>query len=111
MKRGLRVDLENLDFESIDKEVEADEVAQTVATNDKNLVKPKGEAQRPDDDITAAWPTFIFFHFLFMHYGALHVFGLLNNLKQFSSLMLKFLITFLHMFAFILLVWMFTNRL
>ena len=48
MKLSLEVDLENLNFKSIDKEMEADEVTQTAATNDENLAELAGEAPRPD---------------------------------------------------------------
>ena len=48
VKHGQEVDLENLDFKSIDKEMEADEVTQTVATNDENLAELEGEAPRPN---------------------------------------------------------------
>lgn len=46
VKHDLEVDLENLDFESIDKEMDANEAAQTVAMNDENPAEPEGEALR-----------------------------------------------------------------
>ena len=48
MKHGLEVDLDNLNFKSIDKEMEADEVTKTTATKDENLAELEGEAPRPD---------------------------------------------------------------
>ena len=55
VKHGSRDDLENLDFESIDKEMEANEAAQAAATNDGNPANPKREALRPDgDDVPTA---------------------------------------------------------
>lgn len=46
VKHDLEVDLENLDFESIDKEMDANEAAQTVAMNDENPAELEGEALR-----------------------------------------------------------------
>ena len=48
MKHGLEVDLENLDFKSIDKEMEPDEVTETTATNNENPTELEGEAPRLD---------------------------------------------------------------
>lgn len=48
MKHSLEVDLENLDFESIDKEMEANEAAQAVASTIENPAELEGEVLRPD---------------------------------------------------------------
>ena len=48
MKHNLEADLENLDFESIDREMEADEVAQATTITVENLAEPEGEVLRPD---------------------------------------------------------------
>ena len=48
MKHGLEVDLDNLDFKSINKEMEADEVTETTATNNENPTELEGEAPRLD---------------------------------------------------------------
>ena len=48
VKHGLEVDLENLDFKSIDKEMEPDEVTETTATNNENPTELEGEAPRLD---------------------------------------------------------------
>ena len=48
VKHGLEVDLENLDFKSIDKDMEPDEVTETTTTNDENPTELEGEALRPD---------------------------------------------------------------
>ena len=45
VKHSFRVDLENLDFEEVDKEMEIDKAAQ-VATTDKNV--PKGNPANPE---------------------------------------------------------------
>ena len=41
MKHGPGVDLEDLDFEAIDKEMEADEAAQATTTTDENPKNPR----------------------------------------------------------------------
>ena len=41
VKHGLGVDLEDLDFEAIDKEMEADEAAQATTTTDENPTNPR----------------------------------------------------------------------
>ena len=48
MKHGLEVDLDNLDFKSINKKMEADEVTETTATNNENPAELEGEAPRPN---------------------------------------------------------------
>ena len=48
MKHDLEADLENLDFESIDREMEADEAAQATTITDENPAEPEGEVLRPD---------------------------------------------------------------
>ena len=48
MKHDLEADLENLDFESIDREMEADEAAQATTITDENPTEPEGEVLRPD---------------------------------------------------------------
>ena len=48
VKHDLEADLENLDFESIDREMEADEAAQATTITDENPAEPKGEVLRPD---------------------------------------------------------------
>lgn len=48
VKHSLEVDLENLYFESIDKEMEANEAAQAVASTNENPVELEGEVLRPD---------------------------------------------------------------
>ena len=42
MKHSSGVDLEDLDFEAIDKEIEADEAAQAAAATDENLADSGG---------------------------------------------------------------------
>ena len=41
VKHGPRVDLEDLDFEAIDKEMEADEAAQATTTTNENPTNPR----------------------------------------------------------------------
>ena len=41
VKHGLGIDLEDMDFETIAKEIEADEAAQATTVADKNLVDPR----------------------------------------------------------------------
>ena len=48
VKHGLEVDLDNLDFKSINKEMEANEVTETTGTNNENPAELEGEAPRPD---------------------------------------------------------------
>lgn len=48
VKHSLEVDLENLYFESIDKEMEANEAAQAVASTNENPAELEGEVLRPD---------------------------------------------------------------
>lgn len=48
VKHSLEVDLENLDFESIDKEMETNEAAQAVASTNENPAELEGEVLRPD---------------------------------------------------------------
>ena len=48
VKHNLEANLENLDFESIDREMEADEVAQATTITVENLAEPEGEVLRPD---------------------------------------------------------------
>ena len=48
VKYGLEMDLENLDFEAIDKEMEVDKATQAIAMNDENPVDLKEEASRPN---------------------------------------------------------------
>ena len=47
MKHSSGTDLEDLDFEAIDKEMEADEAAQAAATIDKNPAAPGGGNNTP----------------------------------------------------------------
>lgn len=57
MKHNLGVDLENLDFELIDKEMEADKVAQaTTAVTEGNVPEPREDTLRPasGDDVPIA---------------------------------------------------------
>ena len=42
------MDLENLDFEAINKEMEVDKATQAIAMNDENLVDLEEEASRPN---------------------------------------------------------------
>lgn len=57
MNHNLGVDLENLDFELIDKEMEADEVAQaTTVVTEGNVPEPREDTLRPasGDDVPIA---------------------------------------------------------
>lgn len=57
VNHNLGVDLENLDFELIDKEMEADEVAQaTTAVTEGNVPEPREDTLRPasGDDVPVA---------------------------------------------------------
>ena len=82
IKHGSGVDLENLDFEVVDKEMEEDEAAQASAqTVASTGVKPP-QAERDDGDAAQAQNTRSFFFFFFFFFlGAPPVFGafLLNN--------------------------------
>ena len=48
VKHSLEANLENLDFEFINKEMEADEAAQADTKTDENPAEPEGEVLRPD---------------------------------------------------------------
>ena len=87
IKHGPGVDLENLDFEAVDKEMEEDEVAQaSVQTVASTGVEPS-QANKDDSGAPQAWnsQSFVLFLFLFLFFfsflDASFVFGafLLNN--------------------------------
>ena len=48
VKYGLEMDLENLDFEAINKEMEVDKATQAIAMNDENPIDLEEEASRPN---------------------------------------------------------------
>lgn len=64
VKHGLGTNLEDLDFEAIDKEIEADEVAQAIVATDENPSEPdKGRNDAPATYFPCFFLIFILVHF------------------------------------------------
>ena len=65
IKHGPSMDLENLDFEAVEKEIEEDEVAQVSTQTTVSTGVEPSQANRDNDGAPQAWTCQSFFFFFF----------------------------------------------